>query len=445
MRGSVDPYIPMTNDSGMSVSRRDFLKTSSTAALATSVVVPFLVTSKSKAASPGDTLKIGLVGCGGRGTGAASQALRSDNNVQLTAMGDVFESQLKSSLSSLKKDLPENKFAITPETQFTGLDAYKKVIDSGVDVVLLASPPGFRPTHFKYAVEAGKHIFTEKPMATDAAGVKSIMESVKLAKQKNIAVVAGFCWRYDYARRAFYQQVHEGTLGDVRAIYATYLTSPVKPMPRPDTRPAGMSDIEWQVRNWYNFVWLSGDGLVEQAIHSIDKIAWAMKDEPPARCTAVGGRASASHGGNIFDHIEVNYEWDNGVRAFMAQRQIGNCYGENNDYVMGSKGFGYINSRGLYITGENPWKYSGAKNDMYQTEHDELFASIRAGKPLNDGDRMAKSTLMGIMGRMAAYTGAQVTWEMMLNSKEKLVPDPIELGMSFNAPPRAIPGSTPFV
>ena len=435
----------MTNDPSTGVSRRQFLQTSSTAALAGSVAMPFILTSSSRAASPGDTLKVGLVGCGGRGTGAAAQALTSDSNVQLTVMGDMFESQIKSSHAALSKQVPESKLKVTPDAMFSGLDAYKKVIDSGVDVVLLASPPGFRPTHFGYAVKAGKHIFTEKPMATDAAGVRQIMRSVEESKRKKLAVVAGFCWRYDYARRAFYEKLHDGALGEIRGIYATYLTSPVKPMPQANTRPEGMSEIEWQIRNWYNFVWLSGDGLVEQAIHSIDKIAWAMKDQPPSKCTAVGGRAVAAHGGNIYDHIQVNYEWENGVRAFMAQRQINNCYGENNDYVMGSKGFGYINSRGVYLTGENPWKYSGEKNEMYQTEHNEFFASIRAGKPLNDGDRMAKSTLMGIMGRMAAYTGAEVTWDMMLNSEERLVPEHITLDMKFEAPPLAIPGKTKFV
>ena len=432
----------MSNDSSSGVSRRDFLMTSSSIALA----APFILTSNSQGASPGDTLKIGLVGCGGRGTGAAAQALRADNNVQLTAMGDVFEGALKSSLSTLKTQVDETKIKVNPESQFTGIDAYQKVIDSGVDVVLLASPPGFRPVHLKYAVEAGKHIFCEKPMATDTAGLHSVLESVELSKKKSIALVAGFCWRYDYGRRAFYEQVHQGTLGDIRAIYATYLTSPVKPMPPASKRPAGMGDIEWQIRNWYNFVWLSGDGLVEQAIHSIDKIAWAMKDEPPLKCTAVGGRAAPSEGGNIYDHIQVNYEWENGVRAFMAQRQIGGaCYGENNDYVMGSKGFGYINNRGLYITGENAWRYKGDKKDMYQVEHDELFASIRAGKPINDGPRMARSTLMGLMGRMAAYTGAEVTWDMMMKSNEKLVPTNLDFNAAFEAPARAIPGKTLFV
>jgi predicted dehydrogenase len=435
----------MSNDQPPPVSRRDFLKASSTAALATSVAGPLILTSRSSGASPGDTLKVGLVGCGGRGTGAAAQALQADTNVELTAMGDVFESQLKGSLNTLRNQFKESKIKVTPETSFTGLDAYRKVIDSGVDVVLLASPPGFRPVHFQYAVEAGKHIFCEKPMATDAVGVRSIMKSVELSKQKKLAVVAGFCWRYDLARRAFYEQVLQGTLGEIRGIYATYLTSPVKPMPPADKRPAGMADMEWQIRNWYNFVWLSGDGLVEQAIHSIDKIAWAMRDEPPVKCTAVGGRASPAHGGNIYDHIEVNYEFADGVRAFMAQRQIGGCYGENNDYILGSKGYGYINSRGVYITGENRWKYSGPKPDMYQVEHNELFESIRAGKPINNGDRMARSTLMGIMGRMAAYTGAEVTWDMAMNSKEQLVPDKVGLDLAFEAPPMAIPGKTPFV
>lgn len=436
----------MTNEPS-SLNRRGFLARSSAAAIASAAVMPHLLTSKTRAASPGDTLKVGLVGCGGRGSGAASQALSADGNVKLTAMGDMFDSALQGSLAALRKQHPENKIDVAPDRMFTGPDAFQKVIDSGVDVVVLASPPGFRPVHFDYAVKAGKHIFCEKPMATDAVGVRSIMKSVELSKQKNLAVVAGFCWRYDTARRAFYQRLHDGALGDIRAMYATYLTSPVKPMPRASTRPAGMADIEWQVRNWYNFVWLSGDGLVEQAIHSVDKLAWAMKDEPPVKCTAVGGRSVAAHGGNIYDHIEVNYEWENGVRGFMAQRQSSNCHSENNDYLMGTKGLGYITGRGVYMTGENPWKYSGAgrDKDMYQIEHDELFASIRAGKPINNGDRMARSTLMGIMGRMAAYTGKEVTWEMALNSQERLVPETIDLSAAFEPPALAVPGKTAFI
>ncbi|MBM3844827.1 MAG: Gfo/Idh/MocA family oxidoreductase [Verrucomicrobia bacterium] len=431
----------MTDTHISGVSRRSFLHSSGSAAIA----MPFVLTSVTRAASPGDTLKVGLVGCGGRGTGAASQALSADRNVQLVAMGDVFESSVKRSHAELSSQVPKEKIKVEPDKMFSGLDSYKKVIDSGVDVVLLTAPPGFRPEHFEYAVKAGKHVFAEKPMASDAAGVRRVMDAVAESKRKKLAVVAGFCWRYDYPRRAFYQRIHDGLMGEVRSIYATYLTSPVKPMPPASTRPQGMGDIEWQIRNWYNFVWLSGDGLVEQAIHSVDKIAWAMRDEPPESCVAVGGRAVAAHGGNIYDHIQVNYEWADGTRGFMAQRQSNNCHGENNDYLMGTKGLGYITGRGVYMTGENAWKYSGEKPDMYQVEHNELFASIRAGKPINDGDRMAKSTLMGIMGRMAAYTGAKVTWEMALGSKEQLVPEKATLDMPFDVPGLAIPGKTPFV
>jgi predicted dehydrogenase len=235
---------------------------------------------------------------------------------------------------------------------FVGLDAYQKVIDSGVDVVLLTTPPGFRPQHFKAAIAAGKHVFCEKPMATDAPGVRSVLATAQEAKEKKLAVVAGFCWRYDLARREFYKRIHEGAIGDLRAIYATYLTGPVKPMPAPDRRPAGMSDVEWQLRNWYNFVWLCGDGLVEQACHSVDKIAWAMNGLLPAKAVATGGRQIPNNEGNIYDHIDVFYEYENGVRAFMAQRQISNCYSDNSDYLMGATGRANIKGGTPIILGQ---------------------------------------------------------------------------------------------
>src|SRR6202040_2900605 len=216
--------------------------------------------------------------------------------------------QLQASLQTLQKDQPD-KVKVTPDKCFVGLDAYQNVIDSGGDVVLLATPPGFRPTHLKAAVAAGKHIFCEKPMATDAPGVRSVLESVKLAREKNLSLVAGFCWRYEGARREFYQRIHGGAIGDVRAIYATYYAGRVKPMPAPAERRAGVGDLEWQLRNWYNFVWLSGDGFVEQACHSVDKVAWAMRDVPPLKAVAVGGRQSPNNQGNIFDHMFVVYEY----------------------------------------------------------------------------------------------------------------------------------------
>lgn len=430
----------MNESTGSPTTRREFLKTS---ALAGGIfAAPAILPSRVFGAGSTQTLRVGLVGCGGRGTGAASQALHADKNTVLTAMGDAFDDQLQKSLQTLQKDVPD-QLKVTPDKCFVGLDAYQKVIDSGVDVVLLATPPGFRPVHFKAAVEAGKHIFCEKPVATDAAGVRSVLESVKVSKQKQISLVAGFCWRYEHARREFYQRIHDGAIGDIRSVYATYLAGRVKPMPPATDRPAGMSDLTWQLRNWYNFVWLCGDGLVEQAVHSVDKVAWAMKDQPPLKAVAVGGRQSPNNEGNIYDHIFVTYEFPDEVRAFVAQRQAGNTYTENSDYITGSSGFGKIPGwQSPIIQGKESWRYHGPKSDMYQNEHDELFASIRSGKLINDGVRMAHTTLMAIMGRMAAYTGQEVTWEQAMSAPESLVPEKLDWNMKLSIPPIAEPGVT---
>ncbi len=432
----IEPTLPST--------RRDFLKTTAATGgvLASTLAFPTVTFGK----PDNRKLKIGFIGCGGRGTGAAAQALKADSNVTLHAVGDVFASQIERSLASVRKEVDhEGQFDVPKERQFVGLDAYEKVLASGVDTVILTTPPGFRPLHFKAAVDAGKHIFLEKPMATDAPGLRSVMESVKKAREKGLCVQPGFTWRYSTARREFYKRIHAGEIGDLRAIYATYLTGPVKPMPAPGQRPAGMSDLEWQVRNWYNFVWTCGDGLVEQAVHSVDKIMWAVQDAPPLKCTATGGRQIPNFEGNIFDHISVNYEWADGTRAFMAQRQTSNCHGENTDYIMGAKGVGEISRRGVIINGPNKWKFDGKENDMYQTEHDEMFASIRFGKPVNEGERMCSSTLAAIMGRMAAYTGTEVTWEMALNSKDDLFPKNIAWDMKLPIAPLALPGRTKFI
>jgi myo-inositol 2-dehydrogenase/D-chiro-inositol 1-dehydrogenase len=424
------------------MTRRRFLKTSTKATALAGLSIATQVYGAGN-----DILRVGLVGCGGRGSGAASQALSTGENVILTAMGDVFEDRLKSSLKNLAGSEQFGQRVKVPDNaRFVGLDAYQKVIDSGVDVVLLGTPPGFRPQHLRAAVEAGKHIFTEKPMATDAPGVRSVLKSAAIAKEKNLSLVAGFCWRYHLARRAFYEQVHAGAIGDIRAIYATYLTGPVKPMPPASSRPAGMSDVEWQLHNWYNFTWLSGDGLVEQACHSVDKIAWAMNGVLPVKAVATGGRQFPNNEGNIFDHIDVFYEFPDGVRAFMAQRQIANCYGDNSDYLMGSDGIGNIKGwSDPVITGKKSWRYRGPKCDMYQVEHDELFKSIRSGRPINDGIWMAHSTLMALMGRMAAYTGKEISWTEALNSEEQLVPDNLTWDMDLPIRPMAMPGQKKFV
>jgi len=422
-------------------SRRDFIKSS--ALIGGVLAAPAILPSNLFAKTNSDTLRVGLIGCGGRGSGAADQALKADNNVVLTAVGDVFEEPLQKSLQSLQAGHPDN-VKVIPEKRFVGLDAYQKVIDSGVDVVLLATPPGFRPVHLKAAIDAGKHVFCEKPMATDVMGVKSVMESAKAAKAKGLSLVAGFCWRYDAPRREFYQRIHDGAIGEIRAIYATYYAGNVKSMPPSSTRPSGMSDLEWQLHNWYNFVWLSGDGYLEQACHSVDKVAWALKDQAPLTAVAVGGRQTPNSEGNIFDHMFVVYEFPNDVRAFLGQRQIGNTHTDNSDYLMGSEGIGKSGWNPPYTKGKQKWRYkeSAPRIDMYQQEHNELFASIRNGKPINDGDWMAQSTLIGIMGRMAAYTGQEITWEKLMDSKEQLVPEKLDWKMKLDIAPMAMPGVT---
>jgi myo-inositol 2-dehydrogenase / D-chiro-inositol 1-dehydrogenase len=392
----------------------------------------------------GKAIKVGLVGCGGRGTGAAAQALHADDYAELTAVADVSMEQAQASLERLRK-LPKDgeKVKVEPSNIFLGLDAFEKLINSGVDVVLLATPPGFRPGHLRACIEAGKHVFCEKPVAVDAPGIRHVLETAKLAREKQLSVVAGFCWRYSTHVRETFAQIKDGAIGNVVAYYGTYYTSPVKPMPPAATRPAGLTDNEWMLRNWYNFSFLSGDSLVEQAIHSVDKVAWAMGDQPPVSCVAVGGRQIPAEGGNIYDHFEVNYLYPNEVRAFLACRQIEGCYNENSDYIMGSKGVATI-GRGPNprISGENKWTFTGQKNDMYQAEHDALFASIRRGQPIHDTEWMTMSTMLGIMGRMAAYTGQQVTWEQALNSQEVLFPADFDATGNFTPSPMPRPGQT---
>lgn len=431
-----------SSNAAVDAGRRDFLKANAVAGLAAGLTASL---SSAVYAAGSDTIKVGLVGCGGRGTGAAREALGADPNTLLVAVGDPFAEQIEGSLSNLKAQVDiADRVVVDNDHKFVGLHAYQDVIKA-CDVVLLASPPGFRPLHFRAAVEAGKHIFSEKPVATDAPGCRHVMESIAMAKEKGLGILAGFCWRYDYAKRALFEKVHEGAIGELQAAYGTYLTGPVKPMPPAATRPDGMSDLEWQVRNWYNFTWLAGDGLVEQAIHTVDWLAWAFGDQMPARCTAVGGRQIPANGGNIFDHIEVNYEWESGVRAFLAQRQIPGCHNENNLYLMGTKGMAVMNGRGVSTKGETNWKYTGPSNNMYQTEHDEFFASLRAGKPISDGDRLVKSTLMGIMGRMAGYTGQQITWEMVETSQEVLVPEIDDWNTPAPTQGMPMPGLTQYV
>jgi predicted dehydrogenase len=422
-------------------SRRDFLKTS--AAVVATATAGRLALAPNVHADGGDLLRVGLIGCGGRGTGAAAQALNADQNVKLVAMGDAFRDRLESSLATLRKDEAiAGKIDVKPDHCFVGFDAYKQVIASSVDVVLLCAPPHFRPAHLKAAVEAGKHVFAEKPVAVDAPGVRSVLATCAEAKKKNLSVVSGLCLRFDYGHQETIKRIHEGAIGDVVAIQSNDLRGPIWMKPRQKE----WSDMEWQLRNWYYFTWLSGDFNVEQHVHNLDICSWLMKDTYPVRANGIGGRQVrvGDEYGHIYDHHCVVYEFANGVKLFSQCRQQNGCAKDITNYVMGTRGTGIVSEHTLTLAGGVPWKYGGPKNNFYQTEHDDLFASIRNGKPINNGEYMSKSTLLAIMGRMATYTGKTITWDMAMNSKEDLTPAKYEWG-PMSMPAVAMPGVTKFV
>ncbi|MDX2145904.1 MAG: Gfo/Idh/MocA family oxidoreductase [Planctomycetota bacterium] len=454
-----------TESDARDISRRDFLVTSAGTLAAAGLVLPLIPPDAAQAravargahAGGADTLRVGLVGCGGRGRGAATQAILADPGSVLWAVADAFAERINPALKSIDEALAEfeaddaskagarARVKVGDDRKFVGLDSFAKLIPE-CDVVLLCSPPAFRPEQLRAAVDAGKHVFCEKPVAVDSTGVRSALESARIAREKKLSLVSGFCWRYADAERATYQRVHDGAIGDIRAVYTTYNAGGFPP---PTPRKPEWTDVEFQLRNWHYFAHLSGDHIAEQACHSIDKIAWAMRDRPPATCVAVGGRQgrpNVPETGNIFDHFGVTYEYADGSRAFHMCRHFPNTPFDNSDYLMGSKGTCFVNGWGPkhVIEGEQPWKYEGPRRNMYQTEHDELFASIRAAKAHNDGEFMAHSTLMAIMARMAAYTGQAVTWEQALNSKEQLTPAVWRWG-PFTPAPVPVPGVTKLV
>jgi len=420
-----------------STTRRELLKTAAIAG--TMAALPNV------RAAGNSVLRVGLVGCGGRGTGAASQALAADSDVRLVAMADAFENRLQDSLDVLRKDGKISaKVDVRPEHSYVGFDAYQKLL-ADVDVVLLCTPPQFRPIHLKAAVEAGKHVFAEKPVAVDAPGVRSVLETCKAAKAKGLSIVSGLCLRYDNGFRETIKRIHDGAVGDVVTLFANDYRSGRWTKPR----QPGDTEMRCQMRNWYNYTWLSGDFNVEQHVHFLDVCAWAMKNRYPVKAIGMGGRQSLTgpEYGQIYDHFSVVYEYDDGARLISNCRQQPGCKSDLSVQVMGTRGRAQISERrnGLKIrSGSSDWTYDGPKNEMYQTEHDELFAAVRSGKPINNGEYMAYSTLLAIMGRMAAYTGQEITWEMALNSIENL--SPLRYDWDAAPPPSqiAVPGLTQF-
>lgn len=425
--------------------RRNFLKSSGATILGSTLGANLLANTSSFSFNDSDVLKVGLIGCGGRGTGAANQAMNADPKVVLTVMADVFSDRLEQSYNALKTENPE-KLQVSKENMFIGFDAYKKVLASDVDVVILTTPPSFRPGHLEAAIEAGKHVFCEKPVAVDAPGIRRVIAVAKKAKEKNLALMSGFCWRYDFPKRATFDRVLNGDIGKVTSIYNTYNTGALWEK----ERKADWNDMEFIMRNWLYYNWLSGDHIAEQAVHSLDMMSWAMGDVMPNTVVGTGGRQTRTEEkyGNVYDHFALVYEYDDNVKGFHFSRQQKGCTRAYDITIQGDRGNCYIDVfRKHEIKGAVNWKYKGDKNNMYQTEHDELFASIRAGKPINDGVRMAHSTMLAIWGRMAAYTGQSIKWEDALNSEEKLGPalEDYNWDLAWKMKDVAKPGLTKFV
>lgn len=423
-----------------SLNRRQVLKTTSAAGTLAVMGMPHLAKAQ---AGNNDTIKVGLIGCGGRGSGAIVQALRADPNTKLWAIGDAFQAPMDRCLANIASF--EDRAKVPAERQFTGIDCFQEVMDSGVDVVILTTPPGFRPQHLAAAVEKGLHMFVEKPMAVDPAGLRSVVESVKKAKEKNLTIQNGFCWRFHPAVKEAYAKITSGEYGRVNSVYGTYLASPVRPLPNDAVKPEGMGMVEWQVANWINFDWLSGGPLVEQAIHTTDKVAWAMGDVAPIAAVGNGGKVARTDPGNVYDHNNVTYEYPNNVFCTVAQRQIQGVHTEVIDRVTCDDATVFAPGR-CYAKdhqGKMLWRSKaepGVEQDMYQIEHNELFAALRAGKRIDGGEHMINSTAHALLGAFAAQSGQRLTWDELFASDLDLAPDNLKFEDDYQPIPLPIPG-----
>jgi len=443
------------------VSRRKFIKNSGlqVAGTAMALNIPTIITAN---AAPDPQINIGLIGCGGRGTGAALDAVHaatnsiypdsgyhtenavegataSQENVKIVAMADVFKDRLNSSREQFKKVGME----IKDEFCFIGFDAYKKLLEiPEINYVILATPPHFRPIQLRAAIEAGKNVFIEKPVAVDTNGVHSIIESGELAKKKGLSIVAGTQRRRDNSFKEVVKRIHEGEIGDVRSGVTRWLIGELWYLePKPE-----WSDMENQLRNWMYYEWLSGDIFVEQFIHSIDLMNWVCQSTP-TKAIGLGGRQvrTGSTFGNAYDHYSVQYEYPNDITIFCLDRQINGCANYIDDVFIGAKGrgnFSYQNT-GITLKEGQSWRYRGDKNNAYQTEHDDLIHSIRIGEPINEARQAAESTLTAIMGREAAYSGKEITWDMAMNTKQDFSLDKYVLG-DLPVAPVPMPGKYKF-
>jgi myo-inositol 2-dehydrogenase / D-chiro-inositol 1-dehydrogenase len=415
------------------INRRDFLKTTSTIVAGTSLLNYSAIAQGAHVATD-ETLKLALIGCGGRGSGAADQALTADQNVKLIAMGDTSAEHLKKSLENLTKEHAK-QVDVPEDHQFVGFDAYQKAI-AMADVVILATPPGFRPTHFECAVSAGKNIFMEKPVAVDGPGIRRVLAAAKIAKDKNLKVAVGLQRRHQEPYLETIKRLHDGAIGDIVSMRCYWNGS--RPWIHP--RKSGMSEMEFQMDNWYYFTWLCGDHVVEQHIHNLDVINW-IKQGYPVRARGMGGCQSPRNSdcGEIFDHHAVQFEYADGSHCFSECRHIKGCWDSVSEHATGTKGtVDTADGREFVIKGSHAWKFKGKQTmSPWQAEHYPFFEAIRKNKDYNEAERGAMSTMTAILGRMATYSGKIIEFDKALNSELVLAPDNI----SWDAKPKPQCGS----
>jgi len=419
-----------------SSSRRGFLKTTGGVLAAN-----WALHANVHAQGTNEALKVGMVGCGRRGSGAIEQNLKGDSNVKLVAVAEVFKDKADDCLRRLRRvEEVANRVDVPEERIFIGLDAYQRMLPH-IDVVVLATPPGFRPIHIAAAIAAGKHVFAEKPVAVDGPGVRACLAAYEEANRKKLGVVAGTQRHYQTGYVESMKRIHGGDLGTITSARCYWNTGFLWRT----GRDPGETDVAFQLRNWYYYCWLSGDHICEQHVHNLDVINWALNYAHPIRCTGLGGRQvrTGPEFGNIFDHFAVDYEYPDGVHVMSQCRQIANCANDVSEAITGTRGT--WNSKNYAITGERAWSFPRRQdNDPYQAEHVALYQSIRQGRPINDLKKVAESTLTAIMGRMSAYTGKTVTWEQALNSQESLMPQNLAWDMKLPVAPVPVPGQTPL-
>lgn len=420
------------------INRRAFVKASAAATIASLASSPLWARSGVHAGVR-DSVRVGVIGCGGRGTGAAADALAAGENVQVHALADVFEHRLRGCRGELEKR--GTRGMVRDDMCFTGFDAYKQLLQADVDMVILATPPHFRPMHFEAAVNAGKHVFMEKPCAVDGPGVRRVLASAAVADEKGLSVVAGTQRRHEASYLALIEQIRSGAIGEVVSARCWWNQGGLWVV----EKTPQMSGMEWQVRNWLYFTWLSGDHIVEQHVHNLDVCNWVIGDHP-VKCMGMGGRQVRTEAkyGNIFDHFAVEYEYPSGVVVASQCRQIDGCAGRVAEAFHGTKGRTLSSPGQAQVHGATSWRFPGRQRSPYEQEHVDLVASITGQSArLNEARNVAHSTLTAIMGRMSAYTGKEVTWEQALDSQEDLSPPSYEW-VDIPVPPVAVPGQTPL-